>query len=345
MDRQDDIISGWVVALYKALLWQKIDPLPLLADLNICSEEINTVGNRVSLSVCNRLFEQAVDLTKDPLLPIKVSQCVVASTFHALGYSIQASASLKDAFARLVQYEKVISNVCSLTLTPDNDTYQLQLKLKSNPITPVVINPYLELTILLSIVKIGRDLAYPGLSPVKLYTTVPAQCAEQYCDYTGCSIEFQAKQPMLVMDAKQLEEKLPTCVPELMFLTDRVTDEYVAGLDSSSIVNQVRTEVIAMMATGSPSIDSVAERLNYSQRSLQRKLNDSGTSFKFVLEEIRQSMAEQYLNQSQLSLGEISYLLGFSNVANFSRAFKRWKGKSPGVYREGCIALKDNAVA
>lgn len=345
MDRQNDIISGWVVALYKALLWQKIDPLTLLGDLHLCSDEITTVSDRVPLPICNRLFQQAVDVTGDPLLPIKVSQCVVASTFHALGYSIQASASLKDAFTRLVQYQRVISNVCSLTLTSENDTYLLQLKLKNNPVKPVAINPYLELTILFSIIKIGRDLSYPGMSPIKLYTTVPRQCVEQYCEYVGCDIEFEAEQPMLVMDAKQLEEKLPTSVPELMFLTDRVTDEYVAGLDSSNIVSQVRTEVMAMMAKGSPSIDLVAERLNFSQRSLQRKLNDSGTSYKFVLEEIRQSMAEQYLNQSQLSLGEISYLLGFSNVANFSRAFKRWKGKSPGVYREYCIALKDNAVA
>ena len=87
------------------------------------------------------------------------------------------------------------------------------------------------------------------------------------------------------------------------------------------------------MAKGAPSIDLVAEKLNFSQRSLQRKLNDSGTSYKHLVENIRQAMAEQYLNQNQLSLGEISYLLGFANVANFSRAFKRWKGISPGAYR------------
>lgn len=335
MDVCDDVIGGWVVALHKALLWKGVAPSELFDTLNLDHNDISSADSRIPLSLCNQLYEQAVTQTDDPLLPIKISQCVVATTFHALGYSIQASASLKDAFSRLVRYERIISSVYSLDFREHNGSYYLQLNPNSCGDNQISVSEHLELTMLLSIVKVCRDLSHPGFSPVKIFTTASHRCMKPFHDYANCDFEFEAKQPMLVLEGVELETRLPNFAPDLIIVSDKAADEYLARLDRTNVVNQVRTEVVSLMATGATSIDLVAEKLNFSQRSLQRKLNDSGTSYKDLVEDIRQSMAEQYLNQNHLSLGEISYLLGFSNVANFSRAFKRWKGVSPGVYR-GC---------
>jgi AraC-like DNA-binding protein len=335
MDVCDDVIGGWVVALHKALLWKGVVPSALFEALNIDNKGISSADSRLSLSLCNQLYEQAVALTDDPLLPIKVSQCVVAATFHALGYSIQASASLKDAFDRLVRYERILSSVYALDFREHNGTYYLQLNPSSCGDNQIDVNEHLELTMLLSIVKVCRDLSHPGFSPIKIFTTASRRCVKQFQDYASCNIEFDAEQPMLVLDGAMMETRSPNFAPDLIIASDKAADEYLARLDRTNVVNQVRTEVVSLMATGATSIDLVAEKLNFSQRSLQRKLNDSGTRYKDLVEDIRQSMAEQYLNQNHLSLGEISYLLGFSNVANFSRAFKRWKGVTPGSYR-GC---------
>ena len=333
MDGQDDVIGGWVVALYKALMWKGVEPSVLLEHSSISHEEIANVGSRVPLTLCNKLFEHAQTLTDDPLLPIKISQCIVPTTFHALGYSVQACASLKDAFERLVQYQQMISSVCAISFTSNNGSYYLELGLNNRVNSRSHISEVLELSMLLSLIKISRDLSHPGFTPVKIYTTASSRCVSQYQEYVGCEIEFSAKQSMLVLDGAQLEARLPNFAPDLILLSDKAADEYMSRLDRGNVVSQVRSEVVALMAKGAPSIDLVAEKLNFSQRSLQRKLNDSGTSYKHLVENIRQAMAEQYLNQNQLSLGEISYLLGFANVANFSRAFKRWKGISPGAYR------------
>ena len=337
MKGYDDVIGGWVVALYKALLWKGSKPFELLKQSNIDLDELANVGSRVPLNLCNKLYEQAVILTDDPLLPIRVSQCVVASSFHALGYSILASATLKDAFVRIVQYERVLSSACSLSLSQHNDSYYLELSLKSGDADQHIADQ-LELTMLLSIIKISRDLSHPGVSPIRFYTTAKCTHRKQFEDYVGCEIEFSADNSMIIFDATCVEAKLPNFAPDLKILSSQATDEYLAGLDRNNIVSQVRSQVSALLATGAPSIDTVAENLNFSQRSLQRKLNDSGTSYKNLVESIRESMAEQYLNQQHLSLGEISYLLGFANVANFSRAFKRWKGVSPGAYRDILIS-------
>jgi len=333
MDGQGDVIGGWLIALYKALQWKGIEPFELLEKSDISLNEVTKVGSRVPVALCNKLFEQSVVLTDDPLLPIKVSQCIVATTFHALGYALQASSSLQDAFSRLVHYDRVISSACRINLTEDEQLCYLELNLDESQGHLNRIGSQLELTMLLSIIKICRDLSNPGFAPVKIYTTVDVRCAEQFEAHTGCPIEFNSSKSMLVMDRKLLLKRLPNYAPDLILLSDKAADDYLAGLSGNNVVNLVRSEVVSLMATGVPNIDLVAEKLNFSQRSLQRKLNDSGTSYKDLVENIRQTMAEQHLNQNRLSLGEISYLLGFSNVANFSRAFKRWKGITPGAYR------------
>lgn len=333
MDEQEDVIGGWLVALYKALLWKGIEPFELLSKSDINIDEIANVGSRVPVNLCNKLFEQSAQLTDDPLLPIKVSQCIVATTFHALGYSLQASSSLQDAFSRLVHYDRVLSSACRINVTEDEACCYLELNLNESAGDKNRIGAQLELTMLLSIIKICRDLSNPGFAPLKILTTADARCAETFEAHTGCPIEFSSSKSMLVMDSKLLSRRLPNFAPELISISDKATDDYLAGLDCNNVVSQVRSEVVSLMATGIPNIDFVAGRLNFSQRSLQRKLNDSGTSYKDLVENIRQTTAIQHLNQNLLSLGEISYLLGFSNVANFSRAFKRWQGVTPGVYR------------
>lgn len=333
MDGQGDVIGGWLVALYKALLWKGIEPFELLKKSDVSINEITNVGSRVPVGLCNKLFDQSVKLTDDPLLPIKVSQCIVATTFHALGYALQASSSLQDAFTRLVHYDRVLSSACRIALTNDEKYCYLALNLNESEGEANRIGAQLELTMLLSIIKICRDLSNPGFSPVKIYTTVDERCREQFEAYTGCQIEFNSSESMLVMDNELLSKPLPNFAPDLILLSDKAADDYLASLSGSNVVSKVRSEVVSLMASGVPNIDLVAGKLNFSQRSLQRKLNDSGTSYKDLVENIRQTMAEQHLNQNLLSLGEISYLLGFSNVANFSRAFKRWKGITPGAYR------------
>ena len=72
---------------------------------------------------------------------------------------------------------------------------------------------------------------------------------------------------------------------------------------------------------------------------MQRQLAEQHQSFKQLPDEIRQQLAGQYLDNSQLSLNEIAYLLGFANQANFTRSFKRWRGVPPSSYRQQRLKL------
>jgi AraC-like DNA-binding protein len=74
-------------------------------------------------------------------------------------------------------------------------------------------------------------------------------------------------------------------------------------------------------------------QMNMSTRNLQRRLHQEGASFKMLLEKTRKDLSHQYIKNSNLSINEITFMLGFSEPANFTRAFKRWTDHSPSEYR------------
>jgi AraC-like DNA-binding protein len=88
-----------------------------------------------------------------------------------------------------------------------------------------------------------------------------------------------------------------------------------------------------VLRDGEPSIEHLAPRLGVSVRSLQRRLREAGTSYKQVLDQVRHDLALRYLTAGELSIGEVAFLLGFSEPSAFHRAFKRWTGSTPGEFR------------
>ena len=108
---------------------------------------------------------------------------------------------------------------------------------------------------------------------------------------------------------------------------------YLARLDKDDIIQRVKVAIIDQLPSGNVTEDTVAEAIFISKRSLQRKLNEKGTTFKTILTDVRQDLALKYIHDRKLTLTEISFMLGFSEMSSFSRAFKRWTGESPKEFR------------
>ena len=96
----------------------------------------------------------------------------------------------------------------------------------------------------------------------------------------------------------------------------------------------MRQAIETQLPQGDPDPAVIAKRVGMSLRNMQRKLAEEGSSFQALLDEIRAALARSYLDEGRYSVSEITYLLGFAGVSNFSRAFKRWTGVSPSAYRQ-----------
>ena len=128
-------------------------------------------------------------------------------------------------------------------------------------------------------------------------------------------------------------EQLGSGNPELARVNDEQAEAYLAAFTPVSTSHTVANRIIELLPDGPPSQKDIAEALHVSNRTLQRKLKDEGTSFIDLLQDARLSLARKYLAQPQRSIVEIAYLLGFSEPSTFSRAFKRWTGHAPAEYR------------
>jgi len=156
---------------------------------------------------------------------------------------------------------------------------------------------------------------------------------EAFTEFFQAPVEFGCETNMLVFDKTDMQVQLPAANAELARQNDQVVLSLLARMDRDDIIAQVRALVVDLLPSGECSKEIIAARLNMSERTLQGRLALKKTSYRDLLNETRKELAEQYISQGLRSFSEVTYLLGFSDISSFSRAFRNWTGLSPSVYR------------
>jgi len=121
---------------------------------------------------------------------------------------------------------------------------------------------------------------------------------------------------------------------ELSFLAQRALRELKQENGDENFVERIRIPIQQKLTGRRPNVEDIADALHISSRTLQRRLQDQGSSFQRVLEEARHQLARHYLNNSVLELNEAAYLLGYQDGNSFVRAFRNWEGVPPSRWRE-----------
>jgi AraC-like DNA-binding protein len=138
-----------------------------------------------------------------------------------------------------------------------------------------------------------------------------------------------------VFPAAALELPLPNPNPRLAAALSEHADRLLGELvTTEQVTRRVRQEIAVQLPAGVASIDDVADKLKMSARTLRRRLLDEGTTFSDQLDHVRRELALESVERGERSLTEITFLLGFANLAAFNRAFRRWTGRSPTEHRE-----------
>ena len=134
--------------------------------------------------------------------------------------------------------------------------------------------------------------------------------------------------------ASLMSRPLEGAHPALAQHNEQILSGYLARLDKDNIVAQLKALLPDCLPHGEPPQTQVAQRLHVSTRTLQRRLQEQGTRFSEVLDQVRHELALSYLAQPHYTVNEVAFLLGFADNSNFTRAFKRWTGQSPSQHRQ-----------
>ncbi len=326
------LLASSTLVVWKALEIYDIDAASLFRKAGLNPDDATNPQARYPYSAVRRLWELSIEESDDPCFVLIAARQWHPSNFHALGYAWLASRSLKEALERLIRYFRVVtSDPEELTLVAHKDSYEFVIDTSTVVYRALDVEYDLMLSLILDACRLSLGEDY---RPRRVCLQRPRpSCEDRYSRFFGTRVEFDAPFYSMVFDKSQLDQLLPTGNAEIAMANDQILMSYLTHLNRSDIVMRVKTTLIERMPSGQVPQEDVADALSMSLRTLQRKLNEEGTSFKQLLDETRRELADQYIRNPMVSIGEITYLLGFSEPGNFSRAFKRWNGAAPTEYR------------
>jgi AraC-like DNA-binding protein len=310
-----------------------IDPLPIYEEFGIDPDGPKDAGERQPNSVVTAIFDRAAEVCGDPALGIKVGMRSEVSNFFVIGHVWVASDNLVESLEKLIRYEEILNSGDSdIQFEKRGDLYVLSEAFPNPCDYPGKVRADVEISSVLRMCEIARGLP---VRPHKLDLFVPKDSdVEIYRPLVRGPIETTDQHNALYFSAADLEAPLSGSIPDLVEASCRIADRYIASLDSSRIAHQVRAQLVQMLPSGSVDQGRVASKLYVSASTLQRHLSAEGTSYRDVLDETRRELAEAYLRDGKHSHSQTAFLVGFSDQSNFSRAFKRWTGMSPGQYQK-----------
>jgi AraC-like DNA-binding protein len=169
---------------------------------------------------------------------------------------------------------------------------------------------------------------------VRFPHSAPENTSEHYRLF-GCSVKFGRDRGELLFSRDLLEMPFLSADVNLQAILEAQVVAMLQKLPKSdAVTDAVRRYLAGELCNGEPTLEQIAPRLHMSARTLHRRLEDEGTSFRQILTEVRRELATRHLSERRLAIGEIAFLLGFSEPSAFHRAFKRWTGYAPLTYRE-----------
>lgn len=320
-------LGSWGRAVRRALRAAGCDAEALIREAGLDPAALDDPQARYPVAASRRLWALSVAATGDEAFGITAARHAEFTHFHALGVAVMASLSLRDAFERCARYLAVVSDAASLHLedVPDALVVTIAPAAGEAAPSPEAIDAYATIFMRLSRGLLGRDFNPLAL---RLQRPVPSH-PEAWQRMFRCPVHFAAEHNQLILSADRVDRPLESASPELAAANEAIAQRLLAAREQSDWGQRVQRLLAERLPQGDPGEAAIAEALHLSLRSLQRKLAEQGTRYGELLQQTREALARQYLAEGRHSVSEIAYLLGFGDASSFTRAFKRWTGKSP----------------
>jgi AraC-like DNA-binding protein len=302
----------------------------LLAESNIDAADLEDHDNRIPLPKHIALLRAAKTLCGDPALALHHGDSVNLADVSVVGLIGYACETILDAFVQLGRYSRLIMDLDlgsteRFHLLPDETGLWL-VDNRSNP------NQYPELTegTFAQIVNGTRRFgSTPFVTAVHVTHADPGYRGE-YERILGAPVTFESARNAMRIDPAWLTHRVAQQPRYVFGVLTRHADALLAKLDASDTMrSRVQELLLRRLHTGNVGMEQIAREIGLGRDTLYRRLRTEGVTFAQVLDELRHRLALDYLGAGKVSVNETAYLLGFSDPAAFSRAFRRWTGERP----------------
>ena len=324
------VLAMTVAPLKEALQLYGLDFAVLARRAGLDPGLLTEPNARYPTAPLQQLWEIAAEESADPVFGFRVGSLVRPGTFHALGLGIVSSTSVLAALNRIQRYSSIVSTNGRLALLQQDGLVGLETRADKMAVIPTI---HCVDALVVGLCRILEQCAGPSAMPARVVFMRPRMApAEAYREILGCPVDFDGPHIAIWFDAAAAAQPVLSGNAELAAEADKLSARYIDELAPDSTAARVRTLLLKAMPSGDFGRDAIARSLNQSASTLRRRLRDEGATYQELLDATRHEMALEYLRQGGHSLVDVAFLLGFTDQSNFTRAFRRWTGKTPREY-------------
>jgi AraC-like DNA-binding protein len=303
----------------------------LLEEAGLTLEYLEDLDARIPGATVLALWNALRERTADPVLQLAAPASLPFGAYRIIDYLVAASATVGDGICRFASFFGLIADAVVLRVEQDDDGYCLCLARVDGGAVPAVYVDY----VFAALVTRMRMRIRPGLQvrALDLRQGLPLSAA-RYRELFGAPVQFGAPADRLCFVAEEWNAPTETADVALARMLEehaRILAQRIPHVAPGFTKDVQKT--IAGVLPESASADIVARALHVSVRTLQRRLVNTGTTFREIADSVRAQLAQAYLVDRTVSIAEVAFLLGFSDQTSFQRAFRRWTGEPPGRWR------------
>jgi len=277
------------------------------------------------------LWRSIHDLSKDVTIGWKLTSKRESDQFAPTLLAALHARTYRESLERLARYKQLCS-AQEFRFTHDGDEFRIEM---SWPFAASERPPVLLIDAIFAIVmELGRRGTKTPLHPKRVELARRAEHENGLSEYFGRPIKYRSARDVLVLSAADLDLPFVTHNEELFeLLAPQFESKLKATRTKPTTLEQVKWVLRRLLSGSRPDVAMVAKELGMSERSLQRRITEEGTTFRQILNETRQELVHEYLRNDSVEITEAAFLLGYENTNSFYRAFRSWEGKTPGEWR------------
>lgn len=287
---------------------------------------------RISGRELERLILCAAEYTGDEFFGLQQGELAEIADMGILGYVMMHSGKLSDALAAYQRYNVILVSGFNLEWQERGDDVVIRLYTSNRAER---VSRHCMEDMVSSVYRLIGRLSNRRISlhEVQFMHEAPST-VQPYLSVFGRTPRFGGEDNFLRVNKEVLNYPVLYADPKLLGIFEKLAEETKERLiQGNAFSDQVFQWMMKCMPAYFPTLQQTSEYFNMSTRTLQNKLNEEQTSYNLLSARVRKELAISYLEIKAHSIGEIAYLLHFSEPSAFQNAFKKWTGVSPGQYR------------
>jgi AraC-like DNA-binding protein len=304
----------------------------ILREVGLTLADIADPQNAIPYRAYIGLIERAATALGDASYGLRLGTTLEIRDTGLLGFLALNSPTLMQAFTNFRRYHRVVGEGLDAMFEQDSTDYALRYRETDPALRGLRHNAERAATLIL---RCAREITDTAVMPVRVdFTHEKPNERIDYTSFLGCPVRFRAEWDAIVFSNEVLRLPVVGADKHLLALLEQLCRRILgAQPEPRDVLHDVRRLIIERLPKGSARIDHVAKDLAMSSRTLERRLAQRGQPFSGMVDEVRSSLARQYLENTDFRLEQIAYLLGYSEAPAFARAFKRWFNTTPVEFR------------